>query len=118
MANPKLKDVTSDTLVLRADPRLLEVLHEVERGPLRFTDLAQRLHLAPSQVTRALKALVLGRLLEAKIEAGTYPNKIRYALTPAGQFELRQVRARLAALKSSPSPAHEREARRLQQVLS
>lgn len=118
MASRKLKDITSDTLVLRADPRLLEVLHQVERGPLRFTDLARTLHLAPAQVNRALKALVLGRLLEARIEAGTYPNKIRYSLTPAGEFELRQVRQRLAALRESPNPAHEREARRLQRVLA
>ena len=118
MANRKLKDITSDSLVLRADSRLLEVLHQVERGPLRFTDLARTLNLAPAQVNRALKSLVLGRLLEARIEPGAYPNKIRYSLTPAGEFELRQVRQRLAALKTSPSPAHVREARRLQQVLS
>src|SRR5438105_3525689 len=103
---------TTQPFVLQADRRLLAVLHAVEsEGPQRFTDLANILKLRPGQINRALKTLVAGRLLVATIEPGTYPNKIRYGLTPAGKSELDQVRARIRALKSVDGPAFLDEAR-------
>ncbi|MBI2078271.1 MAG: winged helix-turn-helix transcriptional regulator [Euryarchaeota archaeon] len=118
MASTQPKDVAPESLVLRADQRLLEILHAIETGPLRFTDLGRQLKLRPAQVNRALRSLVLGRLIQATIEPGSYPNRIRYTLTSAGAFELKQVRQRLEALQAHPSPAHEREARALKRVLS
>lgn len=97
----------------------MAVLHAVEKaGPRRFTDIAADLGLRPAQTNRALKALVLGRLLEAGIEPGTYPNKVRYALTAAGLMELDQVRQRLKALRRMDGAPFRQEATRLAKVLA
>lgn len=106
-------------MVLQTDERLLAVLHLVEkRGPSRFTDLGQALKLRPAQVNRALKVLVLNRLLEAHIEPGTYPNAIRYQLSAAGRFELDQVRQRIKSLQAHKAEPFQEEARRLQKVMA
>jgi DNA-binding PadR family transcriptional regulator len=107
------------SFVLKADRRLLAVLHAIEsEGPQRFTDLASILKLRPGQINRALKILVSGRLLVATIEPGTYPNKILYDLTPGGKWELNQVRARIRALKSVDGPTFLDEAEQLEKVLA
>lgn len=79
--------------------RILDVL--ARDGPLRFTEVQERLDVAPSTLDRALKALVD----EVLVEAAMVPETERrgaydYGVTRRGRALLRSVRAYRRALES------------------
>lgn len=115
----KGENVIDSPFVSRKELRLLSILAAIEtNGPQRFTDLGHALDLHTNQVNRALKELVRSRRLEAHIEPGEYPNRVRYQLTSLGEFELGQARERLEHLSKVDSPDLQAEARSLATVMA
>lgn len=105
--------------IVKVDTRLLSVLHALERwGPLRFTDLQNRLRLQPTQLNRALKPLIESHLLALETVPGTYPVPLKYALSPSGRRELARVRELAKDLARDTAPAAQAEARLLREALS
>lgn len=108
-----------DGSLIKVDRRLVGVLVTLEKsGPLRFTELQQKLQLKPTQLNRALKPLVEGHLVALETVPGTYPAPLKYTLSPSGTRELSRIRNWARDLARDAAPSAQAAARLLREALT